>query len=174
MAIKSANDVKKAQGTIQAQMGLTKEEAEKLTKAGTNIWKEGFGENVGEATSVISIVRRNIKSLGDASAETVEKVTKDTMTIAESFDQEGNDITKSINAMQNSFKNLSVDQSMDMITSGFQKGLDYSGEFLDSINEYSNQFSARAFPSSRCFLFSRQGRKPEPSNLIKSVTWSKR
>ncbi|WFF76296.1 hypothetical protein P6282_20910 [Bacillus velezensis] len=43
MAIKSANDVKKAQGTIQAQMGLTKEEAEKLTKAGTNIWKEGFG-----------------------------------------------------------------------------------------------------------------------------------
>lgn len=151
MAIKSANDVKKAQGTIQAQMGLTKEEAEKATKAATNIWKEGFGENVGEVTSVISNVRRNIKSLGDASAETVEKVTKDTMTIAESFDQEGNDITKSINAMQNSFDNLSVDQSMDMITSGFQKGLDYSGEFLDSINEYSNQFSAAGFSVEQMF-----------------------
>lgn len=63
-------------------------------------------------------------------------MTKDTMTIAESFDQEGNDITKSVNAMQNSFDNLSVDKSMDLITSGFQKGLNYSDEFLDSINEY--------------------------------------
>ncbi|MEC2221924.1 hypothetical protein P9G74_24530, partial [Bacillus subtilis] len=123
MAIKSASDVKKAQGSIQAQMGLTKQEAEEATKAATNLWKEGFGEDVGDVTNVISNVRRNIKSLGDASSETVQRVTKDTMTIAESFDQEGNDITKSVNAMQNSFDNLSVDKSMDLITSGFQKGL---------------------------------------------------
>ncbi|MCY7442877.1 MULTISPECIES: phage tail tape measure protein [Bacillus amyloliquefaciens group] len=151
MALKSAGDVKKAQGSIQAQMGLTKEEAEKATKAATNIWKEGFGENVGEVTNVLSNVRRNIKSLGDASNDTIQRVTQSTMTIAEAFDQEGNDITKSINAMQNSFDNLSVDQSMDMITSGFQKGLDYSGEFLDSINEYSNQFSAAGFSVEQMF-----------------------
>ncbi|MEC5258482.1 phage tail tape measure protein [Bacillus amyloliquefaciens] len=157
MAIKSAADVKKAQGSIQAQMGLTKQEAEEATKAATNIWKEGFGENVGDVTSVISNVRRNIKSLGDASNETLERVTKDTMTIAESFDQEGNDITKSINAMQNSFDNLSVDQSMDMITSGFQKGLDYSGEFLDSINEYSNQFAAAGFSGEQMFSIFQAG-----------------
>uniref|UniRef100_UPI001EDD3E55 phage tail tape measure protein n=1 Tax=Bacillus subtilis TaxID=1423 RepID=UPI001EDD3E55 len=151
MAIKSASDVKKAQGSIQAQMGLTKQEAEEATKAATNLWKEGFGEDVGDVTNVISNVRRNIKSLGDASSETVQRVTKDTMTIAESFDQEGNDITKSVNAMQNSFDNLSVDKSMDLITSGFQKGLNYSDEFLDSINEYSNQFSAAGFSVEQMF-----------------------
>ncbi|MCY8126035.1 phage tail tape measure protein [Bacillus spizizenii] len=150
-ALKSAADLEKATGRIQAALGLTQEEAKAVAKSATDLWKQGFGENTQEAEAAIVNVKQNIKSLKDATDETVKEVTKGTMTISESFDEEGNDITKSINSMQNSFDNLSVDKSMDMITSGFQRGLNYSDEFLDSINEYSPQFAAADFSASQMF-----------------------
>lgn len=151
LGAKMALDTQAAQGEIRAQLGLTEKEAQKVASSAKSLWADGFGDSVGEAKNALVNVKQNVKSLKGATDDTVKEVTKGTMTIAKAFDQDGNDITKSINAMQNSFDGLSTDAAMDMITSGFQKGLDYSGEFLDSINEYSNQFAAAGFSTQRMF-----------------------
>ncbi|MDI6686492.1 phage tail tape measure protein, partial [Bacillus subtilis] len=151
LGAKMALDTQAAQGEIRAQLGLTEKEAQKVASSAKSLWADGFGDSVGEAKNALVNVKQNVKSLKGATDDTVKEVTKGTLTIAKAFDQDGNDITKSINAMQNSFDGLSTDAAMDMITSGFQKGLDYSGEFLDSINEYSNQFAAAGFSTQRMF-----------------------
>ncbi|MEK3800995.1 phage tail tape measure protein [Bacillus sp. FSL K6-1234] len=157
LGAKMALDTQKTQGQVRAQLGLTEREAMKVTNSAKSLWADGFGENVGEAKNAIVNVKQNIKSLKDATDETVKEVTKGTMTISETFDQEGNEITKTINAMQSSFDGLSPKKSMDLITTGFQNGLDYSGEFLDSINEYSNQFKAAGFSAQSMFTVFKAG-----------------
>nr|WGD65465.1 hypothetical protein P5652_05425 [Bacillus subtilis] len=116
-----ALDTQAAQGEIRAQLGLTEKEAQKVASSAKSLWADGFGDSVGDAKNAIVNVKQNVKSLKGATDDTVKEVTKGTMTIAKAFDQDGNDITKSINAMQNSFDGLSTDAAMDMITSGFQK-----------------------------------------------------
>ncbi|MGR6677397.1 MULTISPECIES: transglycosylase SLT domain-containing protein [Bacillus amyloliquefaciens group] len=157
VAIKTASDVEKSTGRIQAALGLTSEEAKEVSKAANNIWTQGFGESTHDAETAIVNVRHNIETLKKASVETTKEVAKNTMVISETFDEEGNDITKAINSMQNSFDNLSVDKSMDLITTGFQRGLNYSDEFLDSINEYSNQFAAADFSVNKMFSIFQAG-----------------
>lgn len=157
LAVKGAVDVQKSQGTIQAQLGLTKDEAEKLQGVVTNLFNEGLGGDMSEVTNSVSTVIRNLHSLEGASDETVQNVARNTMNLASTFDSDAGEITKTVNAMQESFDGLSVEESFDLITNGFQNGLDYSGEFLDSVNEYSGQFSNLGFSVGEMFTLFQKG-----------------
>lgn len=156
-ALSGSDMIQKSQNQIQNQLGMTGKEAEKLQGVVNNLFTSGLGGSMEEVTSAVTNVKQNIHSLNGASDKVVENVTKGTMNIAKSFDQDGNDITKTVNAMQNSFDGLSVDKAMDMITVGFQNGLDYSGEFLDSVNEYGPQFSNMGFSAEEMFSIFQAG-----------------
>lgn len=138
MAMKGASDVQAAQGQIQASLGLTKEEAAALTDTAKDIWKAGFGESLGEVSNAVATVQKNIKGLNQ---EDLQTITKNAYTLSEAF---GADITESTAAASVMMKNFGIDanQAMDLITVGFQKGGDFSGELLDTLREYSPQFAA--------------------------------
>jgi phage-related minor tail protein len=157
LAVKGAIDVQKSQGNIQAQLGITKDEAEKLQGVVNNLFSEGLGGDITEVQNSVTTVIRNLHSLEGASNDTVEKVARNTMNLAKTFDSDAGEITKTINGMQESFDGLSVEESFDLITNGFQNGLDYSGEFLDSVNEYSGQFSNLGFSVGEMFTLFQKG-----------------
>jgi phage-related minor tail protein len=157
LALKGAIDVQKSQGTIQAQLGITSEEAEKLQGVVNNLFTDGFGGDMSEVQGAVSTVIRNMKELEGASTDTVQSVSKDTMLLAEVFDQDVNDISKSVNNMQQAFEGLSFKDSFDLITAGFQNGLDYSGEFLDTINEYSVHFETMGYSAKDMFDLFNEG-----------------
>ncbi|GAA0313826.1 hypothetical protein GCM10008967_00390 [Bacillus carboniphilus] len=162
-AFKSALDFDLAAGKIQAQLGLTADEAEKLNKIGQNLWENGFGENIGEAGAAVSIVARNMR---DIPIEQLEAVTENALTIAETFEKDVSEVTRSANQLMKDF-GLTADQAFDYITKGFQKGLDYSGEFLDVINEYSPQFKALGFSGQEFFNTLAAGAQSGAFNLDK-------
>lgn len=138
MAMKGASDVQAAQGKIQASLGLTKEEAAALTDTAKDIWKAGFGESLGEVSDAVATVQKNIKGLNK---EDLKTITKNAYTLSEAF---GADITESTAAASVMMKNFGIDatQALDLMTIGFQKGGDFSGELLDTLREYSPQFAA--------------------------------
>lgn len=137
-AVKSAEDMDSAQHTIQAQLGLTGKEAENLAKSAQNVWRQGFGDSMDDVEEAISKVKTNMRDLND---QDIEKVTKNAEILAKTFDADVGDSTKTASSLM---KNFGIDstKAFDIMTTGFQKGGDYSGELLDTLNEYSVQFSS--------------------------------
>lgn len=136
--VKGALDVESAQGRLQAALGLTKEEANKLEQSAKEVWESGFGENIGEATNAIVVVRQNMKGLAESE---LAEVTKGAMTIADVFGEDVNSVTATAGVMM---KNFGIDgtHALDVITVGFQQGGNYSGELLDTMREYAPQFKS--------------------------------
>ncbi|WP_163142879.1 phage tail tape measure protein [Bacillus sp. 22-7] len=136
-AMKFAYDVDVATGRVQAGLGLTEKEAKKLVEVAKDVWVEGWGESLEEVSDAIVTVRNN---MGDLNDEDLSKVTQGAYMLAERFDADLNESTRAAGQLM---KDFGVDSSkaMDMLTWGFQNGLDYTGEFLDTIREYSPQFS---------------------------------
>lgn len=137
-AMLAASDVQNAAGKIQAQLGLTADEAENLGKVAQDVWKNNFGENIGEVSDNLVKVRQYI---GDLTDTDLKNVTESAYTLSDAF---GIDVGDSIKTAGTLTKNFDMDaqHAMDLMTVGFQQGGDYSGELLDTLNEYAPQFSS--------------------------------
>ncbi|MEK4827822.1 phage tail tape measure protein [Niallia sp. FSL W8-0951] len=134
---KSALEFDKASGNIQADLGITEKQAKKLNNVATELWKDGFGDSIeGVSTKVAGVT----KALGDLSKVDLSYVTKG----LDLFEKRGwadqQEALRAINILMKQF-GMSASDAMDFITRGFQENLDYSGEFLDSISEYSTYYA---------------------------------
>jgi phage-related minor tail protein len=135
---KSNLDWNKSIGKVQASLGLTSDEAMELQAKASKVWKEGFGENLDQATQAIITVRQ---TMSDLPFGQIDEIAKGAMTISDLF---GEDVNSVINTASVAMKNFGVDgqTALDLITYGFQKGGNFSGELLDTVREYAPQFSS--------------------------------
>jgi phage-related minor tail protein len=150
---KSALEFDKASGSIQAELGITEKQAEELNKVAQDLWKEGFGDSIeGVSTKVAGVT----KSLGDLSKVDLSYVTKG----LELFEQKGwgdqRESLRAIKVLMEQF-GMSASQAMDYLTKGFQENLDFSGEFLDSVSEYSTYFAEFGMTSDDMFAKFKSG-----------------
>jgi phage-related minor tail protein len=137
MAGKAAFSFDTAAGTIQAEIGETGASAKKLQKIAEGLWKKGFGEDL---QSVAVKVAGVSKALGDLSEVDFTNVTKG----LDLFEKRGwadqQETLRAVKVLMEQF-GMSASQAMDYLTKGFQENLNYSGEFLDSVSEYSTYFA---------------------------------
>ena len=136
LMLKGAVDAQNAQNKLQASLGITAEEAAKLGEVAKEVWKNAFGENIEEVNEAVVTVKKNMAGLADSE---LKAITEGAMTIADVFGAEVADSTKAAGTMMKNF-GISGQDALDLITVGFQKGGDYSGELLDTLNEYASQF----------------------------------
>ena len=133
-----ASETNTAVNDLQAKLGLTRDEAEKLGDVAVDVWKNNWGDSVTDVSDVITTVRQQIKGLSD---DDLPGVTEAAIAIRDSFGIDVADSTNAANTLMREF-GLSSKQAFDFIAAGEQKGLDTSGDFLDTITEYSTQFKA--------------------------------
>ncbi|TDL34580.1 hypothetical protein E2R51_02360 [Jeotgalibacillus sp. S-D1] len=140
-ALKTAADFDSAQGRIQAQLGISKSEAQKLGEVAKDVWKNGFGESVTEAGDSLTLIKQNIKNLDNGE---LQKVAEGAYTLKDAFGAEINETTRTASVLM---KNFGIDSqtALDLITTGFQRGGDFSGELLDTLREYGPQFSGLGY-----------------------------
>lgn len=137
LTVNTANDAEKATGRIQAQLGVTKGEAEALTGSAQQLWAQGFGESVVESADNIALVGQNLKLTGDELLE----ATKNASIFNQVFGEDISASTATADVMMKNF-GITQQQAFDLMTVGMQKGGNYSGELLDTLREYSPQFAA--------------------------------
>lgn len=137
-AIKAAGEVEGASSMIEARLGATAEEADRLAESARGIWEQGFGESMDDVSLALTTVEQNIQDLNDAD---LEKLTTNALTLQKVF---GADVTESVRTASVMMKNFGIDgnTAFDLMTVGFQKGGDFSGELLDTLREYSPQFAS--------------------------------
>lgn len=140
-AVLAADNVEKSTGRIQAGLGVTKKEAEELAGVAQDVFVNGWGESLEEVSDSMVKVRQNVGDLNDAD---LSKITEYAYVLGERFEADVNESTRTAGQLMKDFGEES-ESSMDIITWGFQNGMDYTGEWLDTLREYSPQFAEMGY-----------------------------
>lgn len=134
-AIEKADSFNSSMNDLRAKTGAVAEDMEELTKVTENVYNNNFGESFDDAAEAVATVNKYLWLTGDDLQRATEKAygLKDTFgyDIAESI--------RSVDMLMDTF-GLTSDEAFNLIVQGAQNGLDFSGEMLDTINEYSVQF----------------------------------
>lgn len=149
----AADDAAAAMNTIEVGLGATGAEAEALGEIAKDVWKDGFGASIDDAATALVAVRQQFGNLAE---DELAAVTEKAFMLQDSF---GVDIPTSIDASKTLMENfgLTSEEAFDFIASGFQRGLDRSGDFLDTIGEYSTQFASGGADAAQFFSLLESG-----------------
>lgn len=140
-AMDSALEFGDSQTNLQANLGLTSKEAEKLNEVVDEVFKNGVVGSIEEATEAVSLAKSAFKDLNDTE---LEKITNKITTIAK---RTGTDVQENVRGAEQLMIafGLSGDEALDLIASGYQNGLNRSDDFMDTVKEYSPQFAQAGF-----------------------------
>ena len=147
---------------IAAGTGLVGDELEGMSDVLKDVYGSNFGESMEDAAAGITAVYQATGLTEDALAET----TKAAYALSDTFGYDIAESARAAKAMMTNF-GISGEEAMGLIAAGAQNGLDYSGEMIDSINEYSVQFAKLGFTADDMFQIFQQGADSGAWNLDK-------
>lgn len=162
-AVNSANNLDQAMNQYLASTGKSTEETERYKKVMEDIYTNNYGDSFEDIGQAMSDVTKNLGELNDAD---LQKVTESAFALRDTFGYEIPESTRAAKAMMDNF-GISGDEAMGLIASGAQNGLDYSGELIDSINEYSVQFAKVGLDADDMFKIFQKGAETGAWNLDK-------
>ena len=136
-AVDMASQMRQSQNDIQAQLGVTGDVAEELGDIAVNVFKNNFGDSIEDATAAVITARQQ---LGDLADNELQAATKNAYRLADAYDVDVGDSLSAVRTLMDEF-GLSQQAAFDFLASGYQKGLNASGDFLDTVGEYSNLFA---------------------------------
>lgn len=148
---------------IAAATNASAKEIEKLRSAVEQIYGDNFGEGFEDIADSIAKIKQNLGELDDK--ELVE-VTESAYALKDVFDYDIAESSRAVKAMMENF-GISALEAYDYIARGAQNGLDYSGELLDNISEYSVQFKKMGLSASDMFTIFSNGAENGAWNLDK-------
>lgn len=159
---KLGTEYQKAVNSVAATTGAAGEKLEGFKDTIKEVYGSNFGESMGDVAEGISEVYKNTKLMGDE----LTKTTKGAYALSDTF---GYDIAESSRAAKALMSNFGVsgEEAMGLIAAGAQNGLDFSGELIDSINEYSVQFAKLGFSADDMFQIFQSGADNGAWNLDK-------
>lgn len=147
---------------IVAGTGMVGEELDGMAEVLKDVYGNNFGESMDDAAAGITAVYQATGLTDEALAET----TKGAYALADTFGYDVAESARAAKAMMTNF-GISGEEAMGMIAAGAQNGLDYSGELIDTVSEYSVQFAKLGFTADEMFSVFQQGADSGAWNLDK-------
>lgn len=141
-----SEEYQEAMNQLQSSTGATEQQMVGFSDIATDIYNQKLGESLYDVAQSMSVVRQVTKLSGEA----LKNATQDAIIYSDVF---GEDTTESIKAVDTMMKNFGItsDQAYNLLAQGAQKGLNKSGELLDTANEYSPYFAKLGFEANQMF-----------------------
>lgn len=162
-AVKSYTEHEQAVNSMAAATGAAGEELEHLQAAMEGVYQNNFGDSLQDAADAVALVDRNLKNI---SPDEIQEATEAAMALQDTFEYGVEESTRAAAAITKNFGG-SAKEAFSLIAAGAQNGLDYSGELIDTINEYSSQFSKLGFTADGMFQLLQSGADSTAWNLDK-------
>ncbi|ASA25423.1 phage tail tape measure protein [Paenibacillus donghaensis] len=140
-AAKAAIDVESASDKIQAALGVTEAQADKMAGTSKTIWADNWGESLEDVNAALITTAQNVRGLNDTE---LKGLTTQALILRDAFDAEVNETTRTASVLMKQF-GIEGDEAMDLITVGFQRGGNFSDELLDTLREYAPQFKGLGY-----------------------------
>lgn len=154
-----------SQTYLQTNLGITADEAEKLNGVVEEVFKHGVVDSVDEASQAVMLVKRQF---GDLNNTNLEKLTNQIIAIAKRTDTDVQENIRAAEQLMIAF-GLSGEEALDLIAAGYQKGLNRSDDFLDTLIEYSPLFEQAGFSAEEMFSILNQGLEDGAFNTDKAA-----
>ena len=161
--VKIGTEYQSATGQISAATGATGAELESLQGVMENVYGNNYGDSMADVADAVATVSQQMKGLSDGE---LQSVTEGAFALRDVFQY---DVAESVRAANALVKNFGIDgdQAMNLIATGAQNGLDFSGELLDTISEYSGQFAKVGIDADQMFQIMQAGADSGAWNLDK-------
>lgn len=163
MAVNSAVSMDQAMNQFITSTGKGKEETERYQNVLESIYKNNYGDSFEDIAGAMEQVTKNLGDMDDAA---LQEVTESAFALRDTFEYDIAESTRAAKALMDNF-GASGEEAMSLIAAGAQNGLDYSGELLDSISEYSVQFAKMGMDADDMFQIFQKGAETGAFNLDK-------
>lgn len=162
-AIKFSSDSQDAFQQFAAATGTASNEMGKYKDMINDVYKDNFGESINDVAEAMATVNQNMSYLDDSA---LQRCTEYAYTLSDTF---GYDVAESTRAANSLIRNFGIEanEAFNLIVQGSQNGLDFSGELLDSINEYAPQFKKMGMSADEMFSVFVNGAQNGAFNLDK-------
>lgn len=161
--VKIGTEYQAATGQISAATGATGAELESLQGVMENVYGNNYGDSMADVADAVATVSQQMKGLSDGE---LQSVTEGAFALRDVFQYDVAESVRAANALVNNF-GISGDDAMNLIAAGAQNGLDFSGELLDTIGEYSVQFAKVGIDADQMFQIMQAGADSGAWNLDK-------
>lgn len=148
-----AEDTKNAANIMVGEFDITAEEAKRTAEIGSQVWGNNFAGSIEDAARAVGLVNQQMGEMDDAG---LKRSAENAIRLRDAFGIETEEGVSTAKTLMDEF-GLSADQAFDFIAAGQQKGLNRSGDFLDTITEYSTQFSEAGANAGQFFSFLESG-----------------
>lgn len=159
----AADGLDSAARRVAASTNLSAEELANLQEVIEEIYGDNYGDSFDDIADGISAIKQN---LGELDNRQLVEITESAYALRDVFDYDIAESSRAVKAMTQNF-GISAAEAYDYIARGAQNGLDYSGELLDSISEYSVQFAKMGLSASDMFSIFSSGAENGAWNLDK-------
>ena len=160
---KIGTEYQSATGQISAATGATGEELEALQDVMKNVYGNNYGKNMTEVANAVATVNQQMKGL---SGDELQGVTESAFALRDVFQYDVNQSVRAADALTKNF-GISGQEAMNLIAAGSQNGLNFSGDLLDTISEYSGQFAKVGINADQMFQIMQAGADSGAWNLDK-------
>lgn len=128
-------------GKLYATTNLSGQALEDLKGVAQDVFKSGVTDSIDEATEATAIMKQGFKDLDDTS---LAKLTSQVISLSE---RTGTDVQENVTGttqLMNAF-GLDSQKAFDLVADGYKNGLNSSGDFMDTLNEYAPLFQQAGF-----------------------------
>lgn len=161
-AVNAASQFEQAMSQVQMATGAADDQMLATREIAKELYSQNFGEDWNDLGSAISAVQTVTGQAGNELKET----TKNALLLRDAFQYDVNESVKTADTMMKQF-GISSEQAYNLLAQGAQKGLDKSGDLLDTVNEYSGYFSKLGFAANDMFDIFGSGMEAGAFNLDK-------
>lgn len=138
---------------LQAKIGASNADMAGYSDIAQNIYRKGWGESLDDVTEALGTV---INMTDDLDDKTLQNVTENAMTLSDVYGMDAAESMRAVNSLMNQF-GITADQAYNLIVQGAQNGLNQNDDLLDTINEYSVQFSNAGYSADDMFNMLKNG-----------------
>lgn len=147
---------------LSASTGIVGDELDAMADSIEDIYALNLGENFADIADAMALAKQNTSLAGDE----LEAMTADALRLRDTFEYDVGESTRAADALMSNF-GITGEEAMGLIASGAQNGLDFSGELLDTISEYSVQFAKVGLDADAMFSIMQSGADGTAWNLDK-------
>nr|DAF99262.1 MAG TPA: minor tail protein [Siphoviridae sp. ctfza2] len=162
-AVTGAVSFDQAMNQFAASTGIAESELSDYENTLKDIYTNNYGDSFEDVADAMAAVTQQ---MGDLDQASLQNITESAFTLRDTFGYDINESVRAANTMMTQF-GIEGDKAMGLIATGAQNGLDFSGELLDSISEYSVQFAKVGLDADDMFKIMEKGAETGAFNLDK-------
>ena len=138
-SLDAAFDRRGSLSIMQGQFDLTAQEAKKYGKLAGDLYADGWGEGIDEVQQAVGMVAQKLAPETD---QALQSITTSVLAVSKTWGEDFDAIIRSTNQLIQNDLAPNAEAALDLIVGAFQNGGNEAGDLLDTIDEYSQHWSA--------------------------------